>query len=95
MVLDGSDDFEQILSRILKELANSSVGLTTTQITQSVYGNAKTYPIILVTGMLGCLSAMDVVEFTKAGKARIWKLKETERARELIERLEGSDVKSV
>lgn len=73
--LERREDFEDLLRKIVDTLSASDVGLTTTQIAKNIYGTAGVYTIILVTGMLGCLTAIGAVDFMRAGRARVWMLK--------------------
>jgi hypothetical protein len=84
--LEKREDFEELLSKIVVTLSDSDVGLTTTQIAKNVYGTAGVYPIILVTGMLGCLTAMGTVDFMRAGRARVWTLTDEQAAMKFIKR---------
>jgi hypothetical protein len=84
--LENKQDFEDLLTKVIGVLSGSTVGLTTTQIAQSVYGSAGVYPIILVTGVLGCLTAIGTVDFIRAGRARVWTLKDQQRALELMKK---------
>jgi hypothetical protein len=82
--LENREDFQDLLNHVVTTLSESDVGLTTTQVVESVYGKSGVYPIILVTGMLGCLSALGAVDFAKAGRARVWKIKDEKLAQGLL-----------